>query len=396
MTKRILFLMSDTGGGHRASAQAIAKAIHHLYPHTYETIIEDIWKEHTPWPIDCMPDTYNWLSGPGVPFWKLLWKGTMMDTPRERFFEVMAPIFRRHAVPYLQKIKPDLVISVHPVLNHTGMDWLAHAGLGHIPFVTVVTDMVTVHPLWICPEVTRCIVPTRAAYNTAVGYGMPRHKLAIYGQPVDYRFAELIGEKRTLRRKLGLDENRRTVMIMGGGGGVGRMYEVSRAIAQTVPQAQLLIVTGHNEKLKAQLDKVAWEIPTHVYGFVENMPELMSTADMLITKAGPGTLSEAFIAGLPPIIFDYIPGQETGNVDYVLENKAGAYAHNIGDIVSLVRAWMDPANPQLQEMSRRAAALARPQAALDIAADVCQLLMPTTTRYESPSVLLEAMPALIP
>ncbi|MCA9975497.1 MAG: glycosyltransferase, partial [Anaerolineales bacterium] len=98
------------------------------------------------------------------------------------------------------------------------------------------------------------------------------------------------------------------------------MYDIAREIAQRVPQAQLIVVAGRNKELKQRLENVAWEIPAHIFGFVHNMPELMGAADILITKGGPGTISEAFIAGLPVIISGYIPGQEAGNVQYVLEN----------------------------------------------------------------------------
>ena len=73
MKKRILFLISDTGGGHRAAAKAIEEAVHFLYPDTYDTFIEDLWKGHTPWPVNKIPNTYGWLTGPGRSLWWLLW-----------------------------------------------------------------------------------------------------------------------------------------------------------------------------------------------------------------------------------------------------------------------------------------------------------------------------------
>ncbi|HMR66642.1 MAG TPA: hypothetical protein PKE64_21725, partial [Anaerolineae bacterium] len=74
MQKRILFLMSDTGGGHRASAKAIKEAIDHLHPHKYDIWIEDIWQHHTCWPFNAIPRTYSWLTGPGLPVWKAMWR----------------------------------------------------------------------------------------------------------------------------------------------------------------------------------------------------------------------------------------------------------------------------------------------------------------------------------
>ena len=136
----------------------------------------------------------------------------------------------------------------------------------------------------------------------------------------------------------------------------------------------MLVVTGRNQRLRARMDAVAWSIPTQVYGFVDNMPELMGAADLLVTKAGPGTISEAFITGLPLILSGYIRGQEAGNVAYVKEHRAGAYAATTRGLTTLARDWLDASNPILQELARNASLLARPNASLDIATDICKLV----------------------
>jgi 1,2-diacylglycerol 3-beta-galactosyltransferase len=115
-------------------------------------------------------------------------------------------------------------------------------------------------------------------------------------------------------------------------------------------------------------------VPTHIYGFVDNMPELMAAADLLVTKAGPGAISEAFVAGLPLIIFDYIPGQESGNVAYVQSHGAGLYAPTAQAVAGLVRQCLNGDAGRLPELAHNAARLARPNAALEIAADICGLI----------------------
>lgn len=373
MKKRILFLMSDTGGGHRAAAQAIDEAIQYLYPNRYDTFIDDILKGSTPWPINKIPHSYPWLTGPGLPVWRLIWLVTAHFQVYKIVFPLLSPLLKPEIISYLVTIKPDIVVSVHPLLNHLGLRWINQAKLD-IPFVTVVTDMVTIHPLWICPRVTRCLVPTNAAREVAIKFGMSPERVNVCGQPVGLKFATLSVDKTTLRRRLGLDLERRTVMIMGGGEGSGRIFDIARAIAQTVPQVQLLIVAGRNKSLQKRLGAVSWEIPSQIYGFVDNMPELMGAADILITKAGPGTISEAFIAGLPLLIFRFLPEQERGNVTYVQEHRAGAYAETPQEIARLVLEWISPANNTLQEMAHNAARLARPQASLAIATKVCDLI----------------------
>jgi 1,2-diacylglycerol 3-beta-galactosyltransferase len=374
MNKRILFLMSDTGGGHRASANAISQALHHLYPDQYETHIEDIWIDRTYWPINRLPNAYPWLSDSGVRWWGLLWRATGRRPVRFSLFTTADLLVTRPMLRFLRAMRPDLVVSVHPGMNHMGLRWVRRCGLD-VPFVTVVTDMVTVHPLWICPKVTACMVSTEPARRQALALGMPAEKIRLFGQPVSLQFAQMDQSKAALRQKLGLDiadeaGERPCVLIAGGGEGIGRIYDIARAVAARAPHAQLAIIAGRNAALKARLEAVDWEIPTRVNGFVDNMPEWMGAADILISKAGPGMISEAFIAGLPLILSGYIPGQETGNVHYVLDNKAGAYAADPVEIAERVNAWTRPGNSALAEMMRNAERLARPNASLDIAREL--------------------------
>jgi 1,2-diacylglycerol 3-beta-galactosyltransferase len=210
-------------------------------------------------------------------------------------------------------------------------------------------------------------VPTEAAQQHAIRLGMPPERVQVVGQPVHPDFAAKLGDKRDVRRRLGMDADRPCVLIVGGGDGVGPIYEIARTLAIRVPNAQLAVVTGHNPALRQRLDSVTWEIPTRIYGFVDNMPELMSASDLLVTKAGPGTLAEAFIAGLPTIISSYIPGQEGGNVRYVLEHEAGAYATDPLEIARIASEWLQPGSESLQRVVSNAAALARPDATLVIA-----------------------------
>lgn len=376
MKKRILFLMSDTGGGHRAAAEAIDEAIHYLYPDTYDTIIEDLWKEHTPWPVNRIPDAYPWMAGPGVPMWKLMWaiSTTMQPLPHKFVFPGVSPVLRRRIVRYFQETNPDLIVSVHPLMNHLAVRLRDKAGLSRVPFMTVVTDMVSVHPTWICPEVTLCTVPTNPARDLAIHWGMRPEQVVVTGQPVALKFSRIGGDKVELKRRLGLAPDRKTVLVVGGGEGMGPVFKIARAIARTASQAQLMVVAGRNRQLKTQLEAVNWEIPAKIFGFVKNMPDLMGAADILVTKAGPGTISEAFIARLPLILYGYIPGQETGNVTYVQERNAGILAEDPHEIGRLVRDWLGDYAPLLQQMTRNAASLARPQAVLDIARHMHDLI----------------------
>jgi 1,2-diacylglycerol 3-beta-galactosyltransferase len=131
----------------------------------------------------------------------------------------------------------------------------------------------------------------------------------------------------------------------------------------------LAIVAGRNERLKASLEKHIWPVPTIIYGFTKEMPDFMRAADVLVTKAGPGTIAEAFNAHLPIILYARLPGQEDGNVTYVRECGAGVWAPTTPRVVSTLRNWVN--NPDVREKvvdaCRRAA---RPEASITIAREI--------------------------
>jgi 1,2-diacylglycerol 3-beta-galactosyltransferase len=372
--KKILMLIIEGGGGHRAAANAIVEGLTHLYGDKVTATIVDISKEISIPIINQMDDVYRWLTADGVWLWKALWVTDGKPWVPQVCSRMLAPLFSGTVERVIDGEAPDLVVGLHSLVNHIPLWVLRKKMRADIPFATVITDMVTVHPSWVCPDVDYCMVSTEAARQQAVRYGLDPERVGVVGQPVSLKFASSPGEKHELRRRLSMDLDRPGVLIVGGGDGVGPMYEIARAIATRVPNAQLLIVAGRNPALRRKLESTLWEIPTRIFGFVDNMPELMGASDLLITKAGPGTLAEAFTAGLPVVISSYIPGQEKGNVDYVLEHQAGAYATDPAEIAEIVREWLWSGSDAFQQEVANAAALARPGAVLDIAERLYGLL----------------------
>jgi len=381
MSAKILILMSDTGGGHRASAEAIAEAMAHLYGDSVSVRIVDAWKNHSPWPLNRIGDTYPWLVSNGLWLWNMLWHTDNKTWPPRILSVVGASLAYRTMSKMYRAERPDLVVTVHPIINPVASRVLRKMLKSDIPYAIVVTDLVRAHPAWFCCDADYCMVPTEAAYERALRYGMPPERVEVVGQPVGLKFAAGMGEKLYLRGVLHLDLERPAVLVIGGGEGMGPVYEIARAIASNVPTAQLVIVAGRNAALKEKLEATQWEIPTRIYGFVTNMPELMGASDLLVTKAGPGTLSEAFIAGLPVVISGFIPGQEEGNVDYTLEHQAGVYASDPAEIGHLIREWLRPGDETLSQMAANAAGLARPEAALVIAQRLHHLLTHKSAKH---------------
>jgi 1,2-diacylglycerol 3-beta-galactosyltransferase len=144
------------------------------------------------------------------------------------------------------------------------------------------------------------------------------------------------------------------------------MAEISQALDQ-IPGLQIVIACGGDEELYSELKQLEWQGNVHLYDWVEQMPQFLKASDFIISKAGGLIVSEALASGLPMIIPEALPGQETGNKEYVIENQAGVWAPETDEVVEAVRLWLQDNCALLKEMQSNARGLGKPQAAYDIA-----------------------------
>lgn len=366
--RKIVFLFSDTGGGHRSACEAIIEAIDLEFPGKFETEMVDIFREYAPPPLDMAPDIYPTLSR--MPdMWKLGYKSTDGER-RKRIVNTLAwPYVRRSLTRLVLEHPCDLLVSVHQLSNAPilrVLSQLESVGYPHTPFASVVTDMVSTHAFWYDRRAELVIVPTEAARQRGLIFGVSADKMRVVGMPVAERFARPPGDKRELRSKLGWPEDRPVVLMVGGGEGMGPLESMALAVEAARLPVAVAVIAGRNQKLKDHLEAHNWRIPAFVYGFVKTMPDFMTAADVLVTKAGPGTISEAFIAGLPLILYSRMPGQEDGNVTYVEAEGAGVWAPDPDKLVMTLRRWVrSPA--EMQRVAAASKSLARPGASREIA-----------------------------
>ena len=359
---KILFLFSDTGGGHRSAAEAIIEALENKYAGEVELKMVDIFHEYAPPPLHRLPAFYPKVVR--VPqAWGLGYRLSNGHRRAHLITSSVWPYVRSSARQLVRQNPSDLVVSVHPLANAPVLSAL---GKDRPPFVTVVTDLVTTHALWYHRRADLCLVPTKPAFERAIKSGLDPEKVAIVGLPVAERFCQPAGDPVGLRQSLGWPEDRPVILLVGGGDGMGPIERTACAIAESGVNASLVVVTGRNQSLKANLEARQWRLPTFIYGFVREMPQFMLAADILVTKAGPGTISEAFNAGLPLVLYSRLPGQEDGNVYYVVSEGAGVWAPTPDLIVSAIKNWIE--NPEQRKRATLASRrLARPQAAAEIA-----------------------------
>jgi 1,2-diacylglycerol 3-beta-galactosyltransferase len=361
--QRILILMSDTGGGHRASAEALKIGFQQRFGNQFSIRIIDLLSDHLPTPLNRIPHLYPFLSN------RLSAEETLQRLARS-IEKPVSHVFTQYA--------PDLVISVHPLVHEITARCLTHLR-SRPPFVTVVTDLATVYPLWFHPAVQRCFVASEAAYQHALEAGLPPERLRLYGLPVRPAFAQPLPLQPILRQKLGLDPMLPAVLLVGGGEGIGPVAHIAEALEQALVEdgqvvGQLVVICGRNRKLHSQLSGREWSLPIAICGFVENMPEWMAACDCIITKAGPGTIAEALICGLPLVLSSFIPGQEEGNVPFVVDNEVGIYCTEPAEIAQIIHSWFREDQETRLRFAENARRLGRPQATVQIVESIAELL----------------------
>ncbi|MEZ4736358.1 MAG: glycosyltransferase [Caldilineaceae bacterium] len=393
--QRILILMSNTGGGHRASAEALKAGFTELYGDQFQVEIIDLLMEHLPRPLSWLPQTYSFLVNEAAWLWKLLWMTGNHPITIRRLSMIVARLGRESVARGFVAYQPDLIISVHPLVQEFTLYALRQIKRP-IPFVTVVTDLATAHPLWFHPAVDACYVASEEAYHRARRVGLRPKQLYLYGLPVRPAFAMPPEKDTALRQKLNLDPHLPAVLIMSGGEGVGPVEEIAQKIAAQLGQqersmGQMVVICGRNTRLRQKLSNRTWPIPTLVHGFVENMPEWTAACDCIVTKAGPGTIAEALISGLPIILSGFIPGQEEGNIPYVLENEVGLYGKSPDEIATIVYRWFTDQREELNQMAARARRLGKPQATFQIVTSIVQLLELQTPLAERPTKRVSRM-----
>ena len=390
--RTLLFLIADTGAGHRSAANAIRNALLLISRQeqeewrtrqqngsdegtsflqarpTYRIEIVDVFEEYSRFPLREAVKLY----GPAIRYNPRLYGRVFHlsnQTRRVMAMETMAtPLIHNGLIRLFSTVHPDIIVSIHPLLNHLTIRALQDLGL-HIPFLTVVTDLVSVHSTWFAPGADGYIVPTEQAKQLYLERGLDPERVHVLGMPIDPKFTRPTESKQELQRKFGLEPGIPVVLLVGGGEGSGGLQDAMRTISRAHLRVQLLIITGRNKRLYAHLQRIRshLHVPARVFGFVNNMPEMMRASDVIVTKAGPGTISEALACELPIILNGYVPGQEEGNVDYVLQNDVGVLARDPVELIDAIRLLVKPGSARMMRQLANARRLSRPEASFDIA-----------------------------
>jgi hypothetical protein len=339
--KRLDFIFFEAGGGHRAAANAL------------KTVIE---QQRRPWevrlvnlqeildPLDIfrkytgirMQDIYNLL----------LKKGWTLGSPQLTvLMHGLIRLYHHGQVRLLQQFwaqdRPDLVVSLIPNFNRA-----LREALPDRPLVTILTDLADYPPhFWIERQAQYLICGTARAARQALALGHPTERIfRTSGMILRPKFYEPVTSDRSQERKrLGLDPNLPTGLVLFGGEGSSAMLDIAKRV--TVP-GQFIFICGRNQKLARRLRQLETTFPKYIEGFTGEIPYYMHLSDFFIGKPGPGSISEALAMHLPVIVERnlWTLPQERYNTEWILEQQAGVVLKTFRDIDAGLWQLLDPAN----------------------------------------------------
>jgi processive 1,2-diacylglycerol beta-glucosyltransferase len=389
---RVLIATVTAGGGHLAAAAALEEAWRALRPgDTIDRI--DLLKFFSPLHRSLHADGYVKLVEHAPEVWGLVFKKT--DNPHlaqrlnkvKRLFPSQS---RQRFQRYLDEFDPDIVLCTHylplealalrkrkggraaaPPVIAGQSDSVTSSGARNATssadpvrprVVSVITDF-EAHALWMEPCVDLYCVAAEETKARLVARGAPAEQVLATGIPISARFS-IKPNVKAARQTIGLRDDQAVVLVLSGGFGMGPVAEILVELDKTERPFQTVVVTGRNEELRRELSGRDRKHPTHVLGYAANMHELMALADLIITKPGGLTSSEAMALGKPLLILNPIPGQEAANSDFLLERGAAAKINRIEDLPYRIEQLLG--TKKLAVMARAAKALGRPQAAQHI------------------------------
>ena len=385
----LLFLMSDTGGGHRSAAQAVVDALELVYPGRFAPILCDpLTGTGAPRLVRRVTGLYGPLTRAAPRMWGAIYGASDSERAVRTLERTLFAGVDRRVMGVVGEVQPALVVSFH-ALTTAPAARAARRTAHRPPVISVVTDLVTVHKAWCCGDVDYVVAPSPAVAWRFYAGGTTSDRLVETGLPVGPELSSgplADSERAALRRVLGLGETTFVALATGGAEGSGRLgRQVKALVGSCSNDVEVVAICGHNRALEQRLRRFRHRSGAArliVKGHVSNMADWLRCADVVVTKAGPGTLAEAACAGAALVITSHLPGQEAGNTDLVVAAGAALYVPAVRDLVGAVEhIHGDPT--VLRAMREASGRLGRPQAATAVASLLAFLALPDTDRLDA-------------
>lgn len=372
--RRILLMYITKVSGHRQATVAIQKTLKNMLPDAEIMSINGF--EYT-YPIleKLVNRAYMGVIKRAPKIWDKMYDNPKLVKRSKLIKEFLHKKSHKKLHRLFETFNPDTVICTQAFPCGMVADYkTTHQSSFNL--IGVLTDFAP-HAYWLNPGVDYYIVPSEDARKRFIQLGISEDSIKVFGIPIRMKFAEK-STKQEVAKKLGLDSHVPTVLIMGGGQGLGPIKKVVQSLIKLSKPIQLIVIAGVNVKLMEWLKKLQSKSDRKllIYDYANNVHELMDASALIITKPGGMTTSESLAKGLPMIIVNPIPGQEMHNTDFLMNKGIALRVDDVEEIARQVEDLLG-APQRLASMSKAACEQGRPYAARDIA-DLVVSLPPKT------------------
>jgi processive 1,2-diacylglycerol beta-glucosyltransferase len=310
--KRVLILSEGFGTGHTQAAKALAVNIRRTYPGV-QTRVFELGSFLNPTISRWVLQAYRQTVSHQPKLVGMIYKYKYEKSLGKLTQLALHRLFYTQTAAMLKQLAPDVIICTHPFPNIV-ISRLKRLGM-RIPLCTVITDY-DAHATWISDEVDRYLVSGDVVKNKLLSKGVRASHIHVTGMPIHPEFWQA-QNRAEIREKMNLKEMP-TVLVMGGGWGLLDNEELYRHLMTWRTRVQFIFCLGQNEKARRQMqaDALFCHENVHLLGYTKQISQLMEVADLLITKPGGMTCSEAYAKRLPMLFLEPLPGQEQENCHY--------------------------------------------------------------------------------
>jgi processive 1,2-diacylglycerol beta-glucosyltransferase len=331
MVNNILVISSNyTGHGHKSISESLIEKFS-LYPDVNVHVI-DGFSLAGKFGLR-IGKLYGSVTRNAKDLWKLMWEISFRKP--SLVIDFTETSIRDNFLKLLKTIKPDLILSVHPNFNAPVLNILEDFNI-NIPFLTLIADLVSISPLWADPRADYIICPSKESKYKCLEFGVSESKLKVIGFPVRQKFLQ--HTESTTGRKSNNNNMPLQCLIMSGGEGSGNMRRIAKILLKNF-NCHVKIVAGRNKILKRRLERSLYEQfgnRVEVFGFTENIQDLMLSSDIAFTRGSPNVMMEAVSCNVPLIITGNLPGQEEGNPGYLQKHNLGVVCKETSQLKNII------------------------------------------------------------
>lgn len=363
---RILIVTADAGFGHRSAANAIAQALDEVYGDLCVTeIANPLDDRRTPFFLRDSQADYDKMVRRLPELYRFGYDASDATVPAVIAEQALTVLLFDVMRDLVRSFRPDVIVSTYP-LYLAPLRAVMTITRQAVPLISVVTDLATVHRMWFSSSVDTLLVPTQIVYDLAINHGLSPEQVRVTGIPVNPQIVRDQRSPAEIRAALDLAPDLLTVLAVGSRR-VDRLIDSLNILNHFGQPLQLLMVAGKDETLYRDLQAVEWHVPVRILDFVPDVPALMKASDWVLCKAGGLVVTEALACARPMMLVDVLPGQETGNAHYVVENGAGELTLSSEEVLEATYHWLADGRRLLQARAENAGKLGRPNAAYEAA-----------------------------